>query len=45
MKRVNAILSTSALALLALSMPSWGQTRTLPTQTTTLSGTVETTVP
>jgi hypothetical protein len=42
MKRVNAILSASAL-LLALSLPSWAQlTRTLPTQTVTVSGTVET---
>jgi hypothetical protein len=27
---------------MALSLPSWAQTRTLPTQTVTLSGTVET---
>jgi type 1 fimbria pilin len=42
MNRVNAILSASALVL-ALSMPSWAQeTRQLPTQTVTLSGTVAT---
>ena len=28
--------------VLTLSLPSWAQTRTLPTQTATLSGTVET---
>jgi len=42
MKAVNAILSAAGLLVLALSMPSWAQTRTLPTQTVTLSGTVET---
>ena len=42
MKRVNAILSAAGFVVLALSMPSWAQTRTLPTQTVTLSGTVET---
>ena len=42
MKRLNAILSASGLMILALSLPSWAQTRTLPTQTVTLSGTVET---
>jgi hypothetical protein len=42
MKRVNAILSAAGLAVLVLSTPSWAQTRTLPTQTVTLSGTVET---
>jgi Cu/Ag efflux protein CusF len=42
MKRVNAILSASGL-ILALSLPSWAQlTRTLPTQTVSISGTVET---
>ena len=41
MKRVNAILSVSGLVL-ALSLPSWAQVRTLPTQTVTLSGTVAT---
>ena len=41
MKGVNLILSAAALVL-ALSLPSWAQTRTLPTQTVTLSGTVET---
>ena len=41
MKAVNAILSAAGLVL-ALSMPSWAQTRTLPTQTVTISGTVET---
>jgi hypothetical protein len=42
MKAANAILSAAGLLVLALSMPSWAQTRTLPTQTVTLSGTVET---
>src|SRR6516225_2468532 len=42
MRAVNAILSAAGLVVLALSMPSWAQTRTLPTQTITLSGTVET---
>src|SRR6516225_8331033 len=42
MRAVNAILSAAGLVVLALSMPSWAQTRTLPTQTVTLSGTVET---
>ena len=43
MKRLKAILSASALVLLAVSLPSWAQlTRTLPTQTVSLSGTVET---
>jgi len=42
MKRVNAVLSASALVL-ALSLPSWAQeVRQLPTQTVTLSGTVAT---
>jgi len=41
MKGVNPIL-TAAAVVLALSLPSWAQlTRTLPTQTVTLSGTVE----
>ena len=42
MKAVNAILSAAGLLALALSTPSWAQTRTLPTQTITRSGTVET---
>ena len=42
MKRINTILSASGLLVMALSLPSWAQTRTLPTQTVTLSGTVET---
>ena len=42
MGRLNAILSAAGSVVLALSMPSWAQTRTLPTQTVTLSGTVET---
>ena len=43
MKRVNVILSAAGLMVLALSLPSWAQpTTTLPTQTITLSGTVET---
>ena len=43
MKRGNVTLSAVGLVL-ALSMPSWAQQlqRTLPTQTVTLSGTVET---
>src|SRR5215469_8663289 len=42
MKRGNVILSAVGLVL-ALSVPSWAQLqRTLPTQTVTLSGTVET---
>ena len=42
MKGVNAIL-TAAGVVLALSLPSWAQlTRTLPTQTVNLTGTVET---
>ena len=42
MKRLNTILSASGLLVMALSLPSWAQTRTLPTQTVNLSGTVET---
>jgi hypothetical protein len=42
MKGVNASLSAAGLLVLALSLPSWAQTRTLPTQTVTISGTVET---
>ena len=42
MKRVNAILSACGLVI-ALSLPSWAQeVKQLPTQTVTLSGTVET---
>jgi len=43
MKRGNVILSAVGLVL-ALSVPGWAQQlqRTLPTQTVTLSGTVET---
>jgi hypothetical protein len=42
MKRVNAILIASGLVL-ALSLPSWAQeTKQIPTQTITLSGTVAT---
>ena len=41
MKRANVILSAAGLVL-ALSVPGWAQIRTLPTQTVTLSGTVET---
>ena len=41
MKRGNVILSAVGLVL-ALSVPGWAQTRTLPTQTVNLSGTVET---
>jgi len=39
--RANAILSLSGLVL-ALSMPTWAQVQTLPTQTVTINGTVET---
>jgi hypothetical protein len=42
MRRVSAILSAAGLLVLALSLPSWAQTRTLPTQTITLKGTVAT---
>ena len=41
MKGVSAILSASALVV-ALSLPGWAQVKQLPTQTVTLSGTVET---
>src|SRR5580765_7793216 len=42
MKQVNAILIASGLVL-ALSLPSWAQeTKQIPTQTITLSGTVAT---
>ena len=41
MKRVTAILSASGLVL-GLSAPGWAQVRDLPTQTITVSGTVET---
>ena len=41
MNRVNAILSATGLVI-ALSLPSWAQVRQLPTETATLSGTVET---
>src|SRR4051795_8748008 len=40
MKRIYAILGAGFIAA-ALSMPSWAQTRTLPTQTVTVSGTIE----
>ena len=40
MKRVNIILSACGLVILAYSLPSWAQVRQ-QTQTTTLSGTVE----
>ena len=38
--RVNTILSACCLMILASSLPSWAQVRQ-QTQTTTLSGTVE----
>ena len=41
MKRVTTILSASGLVL-ALCLPSWAQSKDLPTHTVTLSGTVET---
>ena len=41
MKRVYTILSVSGLVL-ALSLPGWAQTQTLPTHTVTINGTVET---
>src|SRR3954464_12126561 len=40
MKRIYAILGAGFIAA-ALSMPSLAQTRTLPTQTVTVSGTIE----
>ena len=40
MKRVNIILGACGLIILAYSLPSWAQVRQ-QTQTTTLSGTVE----
>ena len=40
MKQLTAILGASGLVL-ALSLPSWAQTKQLPTHTVTLSGTVE----
>jgi hypothetical protein len=44
MMRLNAILSATGLVL-ALSLPSWAQVQTLPTQTVTISGTVATIAP
>ena len=41
MKRVTTMLSASGLVL-ALCLPSWAQSKDLPTHTVTLSGTVET---
>jgi hypothetical protein len=41
MKRETAMLTTFALVL-ALALPCWAQVRELPTQTTTISGTIET---
>ena len=41
MQRVRMILSASGLVL-ALALPGWAQVRELPTQTTTIEGTVET---
>jgi hypothetical protein len=41
MKRITSILSASGLVL-ALSLPSWAQVKQLPTQTVTVTGTVET---
>jgi len=41
MKRGTAILTTSALVL-AVALPGWAQVRELPTQTTTIAGTIET---
>jgi uncharacterized OB-fold protein len=41
MTRVSTISSIAGLVL-ALSLPAWAQVQTLPTQTITLSGTVET---
>ena len=40
MKRAAAILGAAGLVM-ALSMPSWAQVKTLPTETVTISGTVE----
>src|SRR5206468_8603778 len=41
MKRGTTMLTTLALVL-ALSQPGWAQVKQLPTQTTTIAGTVET---
>ena len=41
MKRETTMLTTFALVL-ALALPCWAQVRELPTQTTTISGTIET---
>ena len=41
MKREATMLTTFALVL-ALALPCWAQTKELPTQTTTISGTIET---
>jgi len=41
MKRRTTMLTTVAL-LVAAALPSWAQERALPTQTTTISGTIET---
>ena len=41
MKRTYAILGTG-LMVIALSVPSWAQTRIVPTQTVTIAGTIET---
>ena len=41
MKRETTMLTTFALVL-ALALPCWAQVRELPTQTTTIAGTIET---
>ena len=41
MKRATTMLTTSALVL-ALALPCWAQVRELPTDTTTIAGTIET---
>jgi hypothetical protein len=41
MKRATTMLTTSALVL-AVALPCWAQVRELPTETTTIAGTIET---
>ena len=41
MKRETTMLTTFALVL-ALALPCWAQVKELPTQTTTIAGTIET---
>ena len=41
MKRGTTMLTTSAVVL-AVALPCWAQVRELPTETTTIAGTIET---